>query len=132
VGLTEQQWGVLEEISTEHFMPSMFAKERESSAAAVSKILRQLNDKGLILVSISESDGRQRKYELTPQGEHVMAALRRHREQAIRDVWLPLDRQEVRRFIHFGTRLVAELEAYARTNRPDRIKESIRHGQDTV
>ncbi len=42
VGLTEHQWGVLEEIALDHFMPSMFARQRESSAAAVSKTLRQL------------------------------------------------------------------------------------------
>jgi len=39
-GITIEQWRVLEEISTEHFIPSMFARSRDSSAAAVSKILR--------------------------------------------------------------------------------------------
>src|SRR5688572_30242053 len=34
-GLSEQQWRVLEEISTEHFIPSLFARSSESSAAAV-------------------------------------------------------------------------------------------------
>ena len=48
VKLTEQQWRVLEEVSTEHFIPSMFARNRESSPAAVSKIIRQLTEKGLI------------------------------------------------------------------------------------
>ena len=60
VGLTEHQWGVLEEISTEHFMPSMFARQRDSTPAAVSKTLRQLIDKGLIEVKLNKSDGRQR------------------------------------------------------------------------
>ena len=36
VGLTEQQWSVLDEIENEQFMPSLFARRRESSAAAVS------------------------------------------------------------------------------------------------
>ncbi len=45
-GITIEQWRVLEEISTEHFIPSMFARSRDSSAAAVSKILRQLLDAG--------------------------------------------------------------------------------------
>jgi hypothetical protein len=65
VDLTEGQWGVMEEIATLHFMPSMFAKNRSSSAAAVSKTLRQLADKGLIRSSLSKADGRQRDYELT-------------------------------------------------------------------
>ena len=69
VELTEQQWAVLEEISTEHFMPSLFAKQRESSAAAVSKILRQLLAKGLVSVQLGEEDGRQRRYELTAKGK---------------------------------------------------------------
>jgi DNA-binding MarR family transcriptional regulator len=132
VGLTDQQWGVLEEISTEHFMPSMFARRRESSAAAVSKILRQLNDKGLISVGVSESDGRPRKYELTARGKQVMAALRRSRERAIRDVWLPFDAEQVRQFINFSTLLVARLEAYARESRAGIGKESNRHGQNAV
>src|SRR3984957_429530 len=46
--ITIEQWRVLEEISTEHFIPSMFARSRDSSAAAVSKILRQLLNAGLV------------------------------------------------------------------------------------
>lgn len=53
VALSEQQWAVLEEISTEHFVPSMFARTRASSAAAVSKTLRQLLNKELVSVSLS-------------------------------------------------------------------------------
>src|SRR5437763_12020581 len=74
-GLSEQQWRVLEEISTEHFIPSLFAKHRESSAAAVSKVLRQLLDKELVRVSVSADDGRQRKYELTTKGHKAMQRL---------------------------------------------------------
>jgi len=68
VGLTEQQWRVLEEIATEHFMPSMFARGRRSTAAAVSRIIRQLLDKQLVSVSVSRTDGRQRRYVLTAKG----------------------------------------------------------------
>ena len=49
MGITIEQWRVLEEISTDHFIPSMFARSRDSSAAAVSKILRQLLDGVLVL-----------------------------------------------------------------------------------
>src|SRR5271157_3456982 len=90
VGLSEQQWAVLEQVSSEHFMPSMFAKSRASSAAAVSKILRQLVDKQLILARVDKNDARQRRYELTPKGKITMAALRRKRELAIKSVWTPL------------------------------------------
>ena len=67
VGLTEQQWSVLDEIEQEHFMPSLFARRRDSSAAAVSKILRQLQDKELVVVSLRSGDARQRHYELSPR-----------------------------------------------------------------
>jgi DNA-binding MarR family transcriptional regulator len=113
VGLTEHQWAVLEEISSEHFMPSMFAKTRASTPAAVSKTIRQLVDRGLVSVSLSKSDGRQRNYVLTSQGKQAMAKLRHDRELAIRRIWLPLDRDRLRSFVAFGTALTERLEQYA-------------------
>jgi DNA-binding MarR family transcriptional regulator len=112
-GLTEQQWGVLEEIATEHFMPSLFARQRESSAAAVSKILRQLTDKGLITVSVSKADGRQRDYLLTAKGKRVMDRLRAGRQDAIAAVWLALDGRRLRDFTEFGSEIIERLSAYA-------------------
>src|SRR6187402_3093821 len=76
VGLTEQQWSVLDEIEQADFMPSMFARQRESSPAAVSKILRQLQDKELVVVSLNSSDGRQRNYELSARGKSTLERLR--------------------------------------------------------
>lgn len=113
VGLTEQQWRVLEEISREHFIPSMFAREKESSAAAVSKVLRQLLDKELVAVSISPTDGRQRDYELTPGGKRVMGRLRRLRQQAIDSIWTDFDAAALARFNDFADQLSARIEAYA-------------------
>jgi DNA-binding MarR family transcriptional regulator len=113
VGLSEQQWAVLEEISSEHFMPSMFAKSRESSAAAVSKILRQLVDKQLVRARVDVADARQRRYELTPKGKTAMATLRRQREMAIKAVWTPLPTRELQAFTKFGTLLTERLESYA-------------------
>jgi DNA-binding MarR family transcriptional regulator len=110
VGLTEHQWGVLEEISTEHFMPSLFAKQRESSAAAVSKTIRQLVDKDLVSVSLDENDARQRRYELTGQGRKVMSQLRRSRKQAIEKVWMDLDQSQLRMFNGFAEQLASRLE----------------------
>src|ERR1700683_4710730 len=64
-GITIEQWRVLEEISTEHFIPSMFARSRDSSAAAVSKILRQLLDGGLVSGAIGQTGPRKRAYKWT-------------------------------------------------------------------
>lgn len=113
VGLTDQQWGVLEEIATEHFMPSLFARSRESSAAAVSKILRQLVDKGLVVAAIGKDDARQRTFSLTTRGKRVMENLRERRQDAIREVWLPLDQAGVNAFTAFGRELIERLERYA-------------------
>jgi len=113
VGLTEQQWLVLEEISSEHFIPSMFAKNRESSQAAVSKIIRQLIDKDLIVVSINQSDGRQRNYELTKKGKRLMTQLRKIRQQAIDDIWMNLRYRELIAFNKFSKRLIESIENYA-------------------
>lgn len=120
VGLTDQQWGVLEEIATEHFMPSLFARRRASSAAAVSKILRQLVDKGLIVAAIGKDDARQRTFSLTARGRRVMENLRERRKEAIRDVWLALDRDRLRAFTDFGTELIERLERYAMAARSER------------
>jgi DNA-binding MarR family transcriptional regulator len=112
VGLSEGQWGVLEEIATQHFMPSMFARTRSSSAAAVSKTLRQLLDKGLVSVGMSKSDGRQRAYLLTAKGKRVLEILRKERELAIEEIWLSLDADQMRNFVSFGNQLCNRLERY--------------------
>jgi DNA-binding MarR family transcriptional regulator len=113
VGLSEQQWRVLEEIATEHFIPSLFAKSRESSAAAVSKVLRQLLDKELVRVSVSAADGRQREYELTPKGGKAMERLRAERQRAIEAIWADLPADELSRFSRLSGEIVARIERYA-------------------
>src|SRR5690606_13449801 len=94
----------------DHFMPSMFARQRESSAAAVSKTLRQLISKELIAVSVDANDGRQRKYELTHSGKQVLERLRQHRQEAIRKVWEHFEPSELARFCAFARVLGDGLE----------------------
>lgn len=110
-GLTEAQWRVLEGIATEHFMPSLFAREQDQTGSAVSKLLRQLLDKKLIRVSISTGDGRQRSYELTAQGVKVMDKLRALRSEAIEEVWADLPPKELAAFNTFAEKLIARLRA---------------------
>lgn len=112
-GLTEQQWRVLEEIATEHFMPSMFARGRQSTAAAVSRIIRQLLDKQLVSVSVSARDGRQRRYVLTAAGKRTLDTLRTQRRRAIDAVWMALDPKALDAFIHSSRTLIGRLETYA-------------------
>ena len=112
VGLSEGQWSVLEEIATQHFMPSMFAKTRDSSPAAVSKTLRQLLDKGLVSVGLSPADGRQRAYLPSAKGKRVLDVLRKERELAVEEIWLPLDASQLQLFVTFGNQLGDRLERY--------------------
>ena len=113
VGLTLQQWRVLEEVSTQHFLPSLFARERRCTAAAVSKTLRQLLGKRLIRAAISSNDGRQRRYELTAEGCRVVEQLRDDRRRAIRAIWSDLPGGELTRFARFAQELADRLERFA-------------------
>jgi DNA-binding MarR family transcriptional regulator len=110
VGLTEHQWSVLEEVSTEHFMPSLFARQRESSAAAVSKTIRQLVERGLVSVSLQREDARQRRYDLTVEGRRVIEQLRSSRQRAISTVWGAVPESQLQEFVRFGQELGDRLE----------------------
>ncbi len=113
VGLTPAQWRVLEEISSEDFMPSLFARRRAQSPAAVSKTLRQLADAGWVDVAIGEQDARRRRYTLTTDGRRVLTRLRRARERAISEIWGELPIRDLERFADFSEVLGQKLEAYA-------------------
>jgi DNA-binding MarR family transcriptional regulator len=117
-GLTVSQWSVLEEISTEHFMPSMFAQSEATSRAAVSKVIRQLLDRGLIQVAISPTDGRQRDYALTADGKNVIERLRLERQKAIDAIWLPLDPDALVHFSNFSSQLIERIERFATQGLP--------------
>jgi DNA-binding MarR family transcriptional regulator len=112
-GLTEQQWEVLERIATEHFMPSLFARHRASSAAAVSRLIRQLLDKRLVSVSARAHDGRQRQYVLTAKGRRTLDALRADRQSAIDTIWTSLDPPALAIFVAVSTELIRRIERYA-------------------
>lgn len=112
-GLSVQQWQALESVQKDHFMPSLFAAERESSPAAVSKILRQLSEKGLVESGLSRVDGRQRNYTVTAAGKRSLDSLRAERERAIERVWLELSEEELEQFEAVGRKLAERLAALA-------------------
>jgi DNA-binding MarR family transcriptional regulator len=112
-GLTEQQWEVLERIATEHFMPSLFARHRDSSAAAVSRLIRQLLEKRLVSVSAREHDARQRRYVLTAKGRRTLDAVRANRQAAIDAIWSTLDPHALAAFTTISDELIRRIEAYA-------------------
>jgi DNA-binding MarR family transcriptional regulator len=113
-GITIEQWRVLEEISTEHFIPSMFARSRDSSAAAVSRILRQLLDAGLVTAAIGRADRRNRSYKLTAKGQRTLAELRASRQTAIEAIWTGFSRDELASFSAFASKLSDRIERYSR------------------
>jgi DNA-binding MarR family transcriptional regulator len=113
VGLTDTQWRLLEEIAREDFMPSLFARRRACTPAAISRTLKQLQEKSLIRAAISQGDGRQRDYSLTPAGKRIVARMRAGRQRALDAVWGELDQREIEAFGRFSADLAERLEAYA-------------------
>lgn len=111
VDLTEAQWRVLEGVATEHFMPSLFADNLDSTRGAVSKTLKQLLEKSLVRAAISGSDGRQRNYALTPKGKQTLQTLRKLRENAIREVWSDLPLADLETFNRLCEQLTQNLRA---------------------
>lgn len=114
VGLSEAEWRLLDEISAERFMPSLFAKRRERSPAGVSRVLRGLVDAGLVSAEVGRQDARQRVYRLTPRGRGLMTRLRERRERAIGAIWRSFPARELADFERFATVLGDALEDYAR------------------
>lgn len=114
VGLSENQWRLLDEVAGEDFMPSMFARRRDCTPAAVSRGLKGLLDRGLVEVSIAEGDARQRIYRLTRRGRSVLRQLRTKRERAVAEIWQRFRPAELDAFVHFADELSDHLEAYAR------------------
>jgi len=119
-GVSEGEWQLLEEIAGERFMPSLFARRREVTPAAVSRTLRQLKARGCIRATIDARDARQRAYRLTPEGRRVLERLRASRARAIAAIWAPLPASELERFGRFARTLAERLEAYAQTPRAPR------------
>lgn len=113
-GLRESEWRMLEEVESEHFLPSLFARERACTPAAVSKTLRALQEAGLVRARIDAQDGRQRRYSLTAAGRRRLEALRSAREEALNVIWSDLPERELARFAHFSEGLVDRLRTYAR------------------
>lgn len=113
VGIGESQWRLLEEVAEEHFLPSLFARRRECSPAAVSRGLRELRDAGLVEASIGERDGRQRVYRPTASGRAALLRMRRQRERAARAVWSRFAAKDLRAFTRFAEQLCESLAAYA-------------------
>ena len=112
-GLSDPQWRVLEQVASEEFMPSMFARSRETSPAAVSRTLRQLLEGELVAVEMGSEDARQRKYRATPGGRRLLARLRQQRTRALEAVWSDFGVRELQEFARFAGVLSDRLEAYA-------------------
>jgi len=112
-GLSEAQWRLLEEVAGESFMPSLFARRRDCTPAAVSRGLRALLDADLVRVDVSPDDGRHRVYRLTPHGRRVLRRLRAGRERAIAAVWERFDAGALSGFVRFADELADQLASYA-------------------
>jgi DNA-binding MarR family transcriptional regulator len=123
-GLSEAQWRVLEPIAAEDFMPSLFARRRARSPAAVSKVIRQLIDQKLIEVAIAEGDARQRRYTLTAAGRAAMETVRHDRERALARIWANFEPGPLARFAEFATELAERMESHARDEEKRKARRS--------
>ena len=112
VGLSPTQWQVLEQVGRDDFMPSLFARRRDVSAAAVSRTLRQLLDLRLVDVQISPRDARQRLYRVTEKGRKALDEVHAERERAIDAVWETLTDADLSRFGKVAAALTERLQAY--------------------
>jgi len=119
-GLTERQWHVLEGIEHDRFIPSLFARDRETAPASVSRTLGQLQERGWVRASIAPGDRRQRSYGLTAQGRQLIGRLQKAREEALEAVWDALPAHEVAEFARFAGLLADRLEAHAAAVERDR------------
>lgn len=119
-GLTETQWRVLDEVGGEDFLPSMFARQRSVTAAAVSRTLRQLLERELVRATIGADDGRQRVYRLTARGRRALKRVHDAREAAVDEVWATLPAADLEAFSVFSEGLAERLEAYAQRHREPR------------
>ena len=108
--LTETQWRALEEISTEHFLPSLFARRRDCSAAAISRTLRQLQELGLVRVRRGDTDGRERHYSLTAAGRQRLDRIRTARHHALASAWSNIPADDIAAFVRFADPLIQRLE----------------------
>src|SRR5262249_61816638 len=106
-------WETLARTASGPFTPSLLARHRDSSPPAVSRIIRQLLRKRLITVSVSATDGRQRRYQLTARGRKTLDALGGLRRRAVDAIWMDLDPRALAAFTDFSGELITRLEAYA-------------------
>jgi len=112
-GLTETQWRALEEVGGGGFLPSMFARQRSVSAAAVSRTLRQLGDRGLVASGIGAEDARQRVYRLTRKGREALDRLEAAREEAVQAVWATFPSRDLEAFGRLADEIAQRMEEYA-------------------
>jgi DNA-binding MarR family transcriptional regulator len=117
--LSDAQLRVLEDIARDDFMPSLFARRRACTPAAVSRTLRQLQDAGLARSAIGETDGRLRAYSLTAEGRRTVERLRERRLAAVDVIWRDLPASELARFGKFSTELADRLDTYAERSARD-------------
>lgn len=118
IDLTEAQWRVLEEVGDEDFLPSLFARQRSITPAAVSRTLRQLLERGLVRSGIGQEDGRQRRYQLTAKGRRALEAVAAAREAAVGEVWNAIPSEDLETFSRVSGELATRLENYAQALGP--------------
>ena len=113
-GITIEQWRVLEEISTEHFIPvDVRAQPRQLGRCGFENTAPTAR-RGLVSAAIGRDDRRNRSYKLTAKGHRTLAELRASRQAAIEAIWTGFSRDELAAFSTFAIKLSDRIERYSR------------------
>ena len=112
IDLTEAQWRVLAEVGDEDFLPSLFARRRSITPAAVSRTLRQLLERDLVKSGIGAKDGRQRRYQLTAKGVKALEEVAAARAAAVAEVWAEIPKRDLATFSRVSGELAERLVRY--------------------
>ena len=110
--VTEQQWRVLRVLADEGSAePSQLAESALLLGPSVSRILRELLDRGLVCRDADPKDGRRSIVLITPAGRTLMRETARHTLGVLDDYAARFGEARLRR-------LIAELQAFTETIRP--------------
>ena len=115
VGLTQAQYGVLTVLhSAPDIDQSRLARALAFDKVTVLRVLRGLEDRGLITRVVSAENRRQMAVRLTAQGQRLLKKTEQPVRLAYQQLMAPLTQQESQQLIDLLQRLTNELQDEAR------------------
>ena len=117
VGLTQAQYGVLTVVASQPDLDqSSLARALAFDKVTVLRVLRGLQERGLVVRSVSHASRRQMAVRLTPQGKQLLKKAQEPVHSAYMRLMAPLDPQERTLFIALLQRVTQDLGDQARAS----------------